>query len=193
MLINEDLTYFYQDNENTLIGKRPETKTESDLARVIAAGKPQAVIDKFAELVTVGKHWDWFEDYALYLNAMDTWDKWVAPEVEDGEEVPVKPEQPADHYPRYTGNPLDQYANEIAKKAGIIVQGVGVSLNESNQNGIASVSAGEELAVKFGSSIFPLNFNAETAQGVAAVQFETLEDFEQFALEFMVARQAFFK
>jgi hypothetical protein len=88
-----------------------------------------------------------------------------------------------------------QAAEDIAKakQDGILIKGVGVSLNESNQNGIASVMAGATLANKKGVSIFPLNFNAETAQGVESVSFADLAEFEDFALEFVASRQSFFQ
>ena len=60
-----DLSQFQTTNDDgeTIQLTRPETKTEADLARVIALNKPQAVIDKFAELVVLGNDWDWFEAY----------------------------------------------------------------------------------------------------------------------------------
>ena len=67
-----------------------------------------------------------------------------------------------------------------------------VSLTEENQNGLASVMAGANLAEANSASIFPLNFNAVNAGGVITLPFSTKSDFETFALEFMTRRQVFF-
>lgn len=80
-----------------------------------------------------------------------------------------------------------------AKLAGTELAGVMVSLTEENQNGIASVLTGANLAAEVGAPIFPLNFNAVTAAGVKSITFDTLADFKAFALAFMAARQKFFQ
>ena len=46
---------------------RPDTKTTDDVERLIALGKPIQVIQKFAELVVLGKQWNWAEEYQEYL------------------------------------------------------------------------------------------------------------------------------
>jgi hypothetical protein len=193
----EDLTYFYIDStENNLVGKRPETKTEEDLARVVSLGKPPAVLEKFSEMVAIGKHWDWFDAYVLYLNAVDTWEKWKAPTKPQGAGAdyiaPTKPEEPVWNSLRYTGRPLAIYDRGLAKALGITIQGKNVSLSEDNQNGIAAMQAGEALANKFGASIFPLNFRATTKEGSDTILLNDIDDFEEFALTFLQARQTFF-
>ena len=190
----EDLTYFYIDaTVDNRVGKRPETKTEADLERVVLLNKPLHVLEKFSAMVIVGKHWDWFDDYVLHLNAVDTWEKWVAPVVEDDEDIPVRPDKPTWVTLRYTGNPLALYDRKLSKALGINVQGKNVSLTEENQNGIASVMAGAKLAIEFGGTIFPLNFVAVTQEGLDTLSFSTLTDFKLFAIEFMQERQQFFK
>jgi hypothetical protein len=193
----EDLTYFYIDfTENNLVGKRPETKTEEDLARVVSLGKPPAVLEKFSEMVAIGKHWDWFDEYALHLNAVDTWEKWEAPALPEdvGEDyvAPERPLAPTWVTPRYAGNPLAIYDKQLAKALGIVFQDKNVSLSEVNQNGIASVMAGATLAIEFGGTIFPLNFTVSTKTGDSTLVFESIEDFKLFAITFMQARQVFF-
>ena len=96
-----DLTEFEEvvNETQVTLKKRPETKTQGDLDRVVSLGKPQHVIDKFKDLVDLGNSWDWLEDYLLYLNDVDTWEKWEAPEPElDDEGVPLpldtRPEEP---------------------------------------------------------------------------------------------------
>lgn len=84
-------------------------------------------------------------------------------------------------------------ATKATKMLGIAYNGVNVSLTESNQNGLAAVMSGQNLAVEFGGSIFPLNFSAETATGFETITFATLVDFKAFALTFMSARQQFFQ
>jgi hypothetical protein len=79
-----------------------------------------------------------------------------------------------------------------AKRQGKLIAGVQISLTEDNQNGIASVMQGADLAAEAGMSIFPLNFNAMTAAGEQMVTFADMAEFKAFALEFMAARQQYF-
>ena len=190
----EDLTYFYIDATlDNRVGKRPETKTSEDLARVVSLGKPMSVLEKFSSMVIIGKHWDWFDSYMLHLNDMDTWEKWEVPEDADESYVaPERPSKPTWVTPRYSGNPLDTHTKKLTKAVGISVQGKNVSLSEVNQNGIASVMAGASLAIEFGGTIFPLNFTADTKEGQATLVFDNIDDFKMFALIFMQARQEFF-
>lgn len=95
----ENLDYFYEDvEEHTLLTPAvrnelgeiteeatydvktvkqlksvPESKPISDLERVIALGKPQKVIDKFAELVATTEQWDWFKAYRDYETQLEAW------------------------------------------------------------------------------------------------------------------------
>lgn len=83
-------------------------------------------------------------------------------------------------------------ANSVAKLKGVNLMGVDVSLTEDNQNGIAAVMKGIELAAEMKMNIFPLNFNATTAKGTQIITFNSVTDFKVFAIEFMVARQRLF-
>jgi len=83
----------------------------------------------------------------------------------------------------------------LAKSKGIEHKGVFVSLNESNQNGLSSLKSALELAKEFNvdDQFFPINFNAETAQGVQVVTLENEAEFKQFGLNFILARKAYFE
>ena len=107
-----------------------------------------------------------------------------------GEYAPDKPE------PTYT---VEQFKADnsdlitpLLKQQGAIVGGHLVSLTEENQNGIAAVLKGIELAEKYQQDIFPFYFNATTSTGNNSIVFTDQTSFELFALEFMSARQAFF-
>ena len=88
----ENLDYFYEDvEEHTLLTPAvinelgeiteeatydvkivkqlktpPESKSISDLERVIALGKSQEVIDLFAQLVATRYQWEWFAEYTQH-------------------------------------------------------------------------------------------------------------------------------
>ena len=54
----------------TTVGQvtRPECKSKADLERVIALGKPLAVLEKFTAMVAIGDQWTFFDDYMKYLS-----------------------------------------------------------------------------------------------------------------------------
>jgi hypothetical protein len=52
--------------------RRPESKTESQLDQVISLSKPQRVLDLFAEMVSVGEAWSYFDEYKLYEEELST-------------------------------------------------------------------------------------------------------------------------
>tara|TARA_Y100000780_G_scaffold186390_1_gene172910 strand:+ start:15094 stop:15720 length:627 start_codon:yes stop_codon:yes gene_type:complete len=86
---------------------RPATKTTQDIERLIALNKPVEVINKFAELTSLGEQWDWAQSYYDYLVAKLEVEQYNAnlPEPvahEDGtlieaepKPLPTEPEQPA--------------------------------------------------------------------------------------------------
>ncbi|REL32533.1 hypothetical protein [Thalassotalea euphylliae] len=78
------------------------------------------------------------------------------------------------------------------KRQGVKINDVFVSLTESQQNGIAAIKQGLDLAEKHGRTILPINFNAETPTGNQWIKFDTIDEFEMFALQFMAARQVFY-
>jgi hypothetical protein len=67
-----DLSYFEAVNDDGEVSYiRPETKSTTDLERVIALGKPEPVVSKFAEMVAIGEQWEWFDSYRKYLADID--------------------------------------------------------------------------------------------------------------------------
>jgi len=87
----------------------------------------------------------------------------------------------------------DKQAKAIAKREGVEIAGYQISLTEENQNGMAAVMQGVNLAAEMGVNIFPLNFNAQTPAGFKQIAFETAEQFKMFCLAFMSERQKFFQ
>lgn len=79
------------------------------------------------------------------------------------------------------------------KLQGALINGEQISLTEENQNGMAAVMQGVNLAAEMGADIFPLNFNAQTPAGFKLMTFEAAADFKAFCLTFMAERQKFFK
>lgn len=79
------------------------------------------------------------------------------------------------------------------KLQGALINGEQISLTEENQNGMAAVMQGVNLAAEMGADIFPLNFNAQTPAGFKLMTFKAAADFKTFCLTFMAERQKFFK
>jgi len=52
-----------------------ETKTDSDLTRVIKLGKPKSVIDRFLTCVEVGYRDEFWQTYLVYLEQMIEWNE----------------------------------------------------------------------------------------------------------------------
>lgn len=50
-----------------VLAPMPVVKTTADIERLIALGKPQAVIEQFAELVSIGEQWQFAREYLEYL------------------------------------------------------------------------------------------------------------------------------
>jgi hypothetical protein len=80
----------------------------------------------------------------------------------------------------------------LSKKIGVEINGYQVSLNEVNQNGLASVLTGLNLASESGFDIFPISFVAENQTGEVSIPFDDLASFKEFSLQFLHARQVFF-
>jgi len=79
------------------------------------------------------------------------------------------------------------------KAAGLDFKGVNISLNESNQNGLAAIKTALDMAEKIGVDAFPINFNAETKSGVKSAAINDMSEFNDLFVQFFVARQQFFK
>lgn len=80
-----------------------------------------------------------------------------------------------------------------AKRIGTELNGQQISLTEVNQNGLAAIKSAVELAAKYGQNVFPINFKADTAIGTASIPFNSQDELELFALQFIVKRQEFFQ
>ena len=180
---------------------RPETKSLADLERVLDLGKPLSVVTKFANMVALESKWNYLD---IYKGWKETNDELVELNLElpkldeDGEllqaayplaDEPIKPVVRSIEEVLADTNGMSGYNKEIGTK----INGVNVSLTEKNQNGIAAVMKGIELAAKYNKSLLPIKFTARTMSGIAKIEFSSVEDFELFALEFIAKRQEFFK
>lgn len=83
-------------------------------------------------------------------------------------------------------------AQDALKRTGAEINGHTISLTEENQNGLAAVMQGAQLADEAGASIFPLNFKARTESGEVSIPFADMVEFKAFCLAFLQARQQFF-
>lgn len=79
------------------------------------------------------------------------------------------------------------------KATGLNFNGVNISLNESNQNGLAAIKTALDMAEKIGVDAFPINFSAETKSGVKSAAINDMSEFNDLFVQFFVARQQFFK
>ncbi len=201
-----DLSYFQTTNEEgeAVMLQRPESKSFADVNRVVRLGKPPIVVDKFIELAIISEQWQWLDEYNNYLLACEAVELFnsdlpVVEQDEDGNDIlaepkilPVEPVRPAlitvDEFKALHGSLFNSYL----KNQGAEINGKRISLNESNQNGIAAVLSGLKLADESGVNPYPIKFSAESPQGVASISFDDLASFQAFALEFMAARQVFF-
>ena len=119
---------------------------------------------------------------------IDVWAKYC--ELRDNGTIAVQPVPQAE---------LDAIAAEQAKqtqdalkRTGAEINGHTISLTEENQNGLAAVMQGAQLADEAGASIFPLSFNARTESGETSIPFTDMTEFKAFCLAFLQARQQFF-
>lgn len=174
-----------------------------DIPELIAKGKIEN-LTTFAELQSKHEQYIWaseYVDYFVELNNVNEYNANLpAPVANDDGSVtevepkplPKPPERPA---VRTVDEVLEPYQKQINKLKGIECKGVFVSLNESNQNGLSALKSALELATEFGQAeaFFPVNFNAETAQGVQVVTLENEAEFKQFGFNFILARKAYFE
>ncbi|TMP19077.1 hypothetical protein CWC02_08395 [Pseudoalteromonas sp. S2721] len=174
-----------------------------DIPELIAKGKIDN-LTLFAELQSKQEQYLWareYVDYLVELNNVNEYNASLPAPVanEDGsvtevepKPLPKPPERPA---VRTADDILEPYKKQIDKLNGIECKGVFVSLNESNQNGLSALKSALELATEFGAAeaFFPVNFNAETAQGVQVVKLENETEFKQFGFNFILARKAYFE
>lgn len=204
ILLNEEQTPILNEQGLPQLRLRPDTKTEQDIERLISLGKPMAVINVFAELVSLGEQWDWAQsyfDYLVELNAVNEYNTNLPEPIENDDgtttevaskPLPIEPLRPE---VRTVEQVLAPYERKLTKMAGIEVKGVNVSLNETNQNGLSALKSAFDLATEFdaGDQFFPIKFNAETATGEQVVELVDEAEFKQFGLQFIMARKAYFE
>ena len=191
----EDAVY----KEQTVIKRRPLTKVVADLNRVLSKGLPLGAVDSVIESVILGEQWKWFYEHVYYLNDLDTFNK-QAPEV-DSEGVkldkqPVEPVEPIQPVILTVSEYKEQNSELFVsydKVQGMQYGGHQVSLTESNQNGLTALQAAITMSDEIQETMFPFNFNAETANGNVMLPLMSITDFKSFAFQFMSARQQFFK
>jgi hypothetical protein len=207
------------DEDDTLVITTSESKSLKDLKRIIASGKPQTVVDKFIGLyiptlepsqITM----DLWAQVTEELQDLDPEEPYVLedPEVPDvylDREYDLKASELEG---LVTENPwiltveipeptitvesfkLDNSSlfTSYSKAQGVELSGKVISITESNQNGIAAVLTGLNLAEELGLTFEPFNFKAETITGTTSITFDSLTDFKVFALTFMAERRKFF-
>lgn len=104
---------------------KPETKSLTDLERLIKLDKPETVIKKFAGMTALGYQWEWFDLYKAFEEELASWEeaKEAFEPVTDEEEgttteftleAPVSPLRP----PLQTGEDVYlPYTREALKRA----------------------------------------------------------------------------
>lgn len=78
------------------------------------------------------------------------------------------------------------------KAIGVDIQGNMISLNESNQNGLAAISTMIDKAISLNQSVFPIHPSLETKTGKARLTATNQAEFDLIFLTFGLARQQFF-
>ena len=192
----------YADVKYVRQATRPETKSMGDLERVISLGKPLHVIDKFATMVTVGEQWEFFDKYVLYLDETNLVNEFNSnlPAVSTDEEgvetfaelkeLPIEPVKPVLlTLEEYKANNTSMFTS-YHKAQGVEIDGFIISLNKSNSDGLVSIKTAYELV---GDALFPTNFLAENPSGEVKVPLASYAEFTAFALQFLIARGAYFK
>ncbi|SFD14180.1 hypothetical protein [Pseudoalteromonas denitrificans] len=208
-------------NSELTFKTRPNTKSIEDLQRVLSLNKPEPVVKAFANLVALEQVWRWWDDYIINChdialvqndnidnatkianiegNVDDLSEAKVKGEIKVKSELQVKSKAIPDEISPCPAlkTPEQVLANTLGYKTWLKAQGVKIndlslSVDETNQNGIAAVLKGIELAKKHSQNIFPINFNAQTPKGNQTISFKNQDEFELFALQFMKERQSFF-
>jgi hypothetical protein len=189
-----DVTYIRQHEQ-------PETKNLSDLERVINSTKPVDVINRFIEMLLIGEQWQWFNEYKNHLVNLEFITQFNSnlPVVDIDEnqvdilaekkDLPVEPIRPTLLTVEEFKAANKALFNSYNKRQGVKINGYQVSLNKDNSDGLVSIKAGYELA---GAAIFPTNFIADNANGTVSIKLTSYDEFSDFALQFLAARNALF-
>lgn len=107
------LTDFYTESDvGVVIVPKPETKVIGDLERVLALGKPDNVLLKFAQCVADGEQWAWFDDYHIYLEECEKVEEYNSTLVEYPEDEEGNILEPLE-YPTEPVRPLQRTAEEV--------------------------------------------------------------------------------
>ena len=185
----------------TELKPRPECKSMEALERVISLRKPQSVVDKFIQFVINSEQWGWFDSYNEYLiekEEVETYnsDLPVVGQDDNGDdilaepkELPVEPIKPSLLTLEGFKSTNNSVFNSYKKHMGVSINGVAISSNKENADGIVSIKAAYDI---IGDAVFPTNFMAETPNGIVAVPFNSYENYIDFTLQFIAARQVFF-
>lgn len=106
----------YESYEKPVLKSFGETKSWGDVERVIEAGKPEAVIDKFIELAENGDKKNFHDTYLLYLEEWDAVQEHNMNLTVDENGVMGSPKEfPAE--PTYTATNAQTFRVKLAKKA----------------------------------------------------------------------------
>lgn len=174
-----------------------------DIGSLVEKGKVNN-LDRFARDIAYREQIDWANEYLEYLLEVDEVNEFndnlpEPQEDEGGNLVAVDPkelpEEPIRPTLKTVEDVLAPYQRRISKLKGLSFKGVNVALTETNQNGLSSISSALAIAKEFNleDQFFPINFNAETAQGNKTVELLDIHEFKEFGLQFMLARKEYFE
>lgn len=207
----ELLTYLepffeYDEEGNTYFKLRGPVKTIVDLARMLDKNPTEKAVDTTVALVQDYQRWEWWDKYISHCHDQALVMDYNIFKVgtyrgkdENGfdELWPLK-DVPDDMYKArvFTKDIIlsnvPEYRSYLKRK-GAFINGVQIDLGKNNQDGLVAVDVGIRLALKFKQDMFPIKFRAETVNGTQVVQWDNVEEFELFALKFLMERQKYYK
>ena len=206
-----DLSYFHQKDANgdvILNGdgggllREPKTKQLASLEVQINQGADTKTIDRFCNGIIELEQWDWLDSYNNCLTELAAVEAFNAdlPVIgvdEDGvdiyaeaKESPVEPIRPTLQTLEGFKTLHAELFASYGKRQGIEIDGVSVSLNKDNSDGLVSIHTAYALV---GDALFPTNFIADNASGTVSIPLADYTEFTAFALQFLAARGEFFK
>jgi len=206
-----DFSYFHQknaegavllDSELLPIFRNPVTKKLAALKAQLEQSADIKIVDRFCAGVIELGQWQWLESYTEYLAKLarvnefnanlpvigqdDNSDDILA----EPQELPIEPVRPT----LLTVEEFKAINSEIFisynKRIGTLINGVMVSSNKANADGIVSIKSAYELV---GDALFPTNFEAETVNGVVPIPLIDYGEFTALAIQFIASRGEFFK
>lgn len=180
-----------------VLAPMPVVKTTADIERLIALGKPQAVIEQFAELVSLGEQWQFAHEYIEYLAQLakaeaHNADLPIVGKDENGDDVlaepmalPVAPEKPS---AKSIDEVLAPFKPKLTKMAAFEFKGVQCSICEQDQNGLGAVNDRYKELRERDVEFRPFGFKLENGN---VVLIDTEQDWQTFRDEFWGAREAY--